>query len=141
MDVLLDYIYELNWFAILIAAIAGFAVNAVWYSEPLFGKVWMKAAGLKKKDLGKNSGFETAAVISFLTMLITTAATAVLVDALAVQGAAQGTLLGVLIGFGFLVTNNGMHKLFERRPFAHFAIGAVGDILTLAAIGAILAVW
>lgn len=140
MEVLLDYVYDLNWLAVIVAAAVGMAVNAAWYSDYLFAKPWMKAVGIKKKDAAK-PGAEVALIIAFITLLITTAATAVLVDVLAVNGALQGTLLGVLVGFGFLVTNSGMHKLFERRPFSLFAISAVGDILTLAAIGAILAVW
>ena len=140
MDVLLDYVYELNWLAVVVAAAVGMAINAAWYSDYLFIKPWMKAVGIKKKDAAK-PGFEVALVISFITLIITSAAVGVLVDVLAVDGALQGTLLGVLVGFGFLVTNSGMHKLYERRPFALFAITAVGDILTLAAIGAILAVW
>ena len=140
MQVLFDYIYELNWFAVVIAAAAGFAVNAVWYSDSLFGKQWKKSIGLKKKDESK-PGFGLILVISFITTLITSAGIAVLIDVLDVSGALSGLLIGVLVAFAFVVTTCGMHELFERRPFTHFAITSVGNILTLAAIGAILAVW
>lgn len=140
MQLLLDYIYNLNWFTVVIAASAGMLVNAAWYSESLFGKVWLKSVGLKKKDTNK-PGVNLALLISLLTLIITAAATAVLIDALRISGALNGVLFGVLVGFGFLVTNSGMHKLYEQRPFAHFAITAVGDILTLAAMGVILSVW
>jgi hypothetical protein len=140
MEVLLDYIYNLNWFAVVTAAAAGMLVSAAWYSDKLFGKTWMKAVGLKKKDTEK-PGVTLALVISFITLLVSSAALAVLVDVLMVTGALNGVLLGVLVGFGFMVMNSGMHKLYEQRPFTLFAITAVGDLLTLAAIGAILAVW
>jgi hypothetical protein len=140
MQVLFDYIYELNWFAIVIASLAGFLVNAAWYSDKLFGKQWKKSIGLKKKDESK-PGFELILAIAFLTTLITSASLAVLTDVLNVSGALNGVLLGVLVAFGFIVTTAGMHELFERRQFSHFAITSVGNILTLAAIGAILAVW
>ncbi len=140
MQVLFDYIYELNWIAIVIATAAGFAVNAAWYSDTLFGKQWKKSIGLKKKD-EKKPGFELILVLSFITTLITSAGLAVLIDVLNVSGALNGVLLGVLVAFAFIVTTCGMHELFERRPFTHFAVTSVGNILTLAAIGAILAVW
>lgn len=140
MDVLFDYIYQINWFAVVVAACVGMLINAVWYSDLLFGKQWMKAIGLKKKDTEK-PGVDLALVISLITLLITSAAVAVLVDVLHINGAWSGLLFGGLLGFGFLVTNNGMHKLYEQRPFSLFAITAVGDLLTLAAIGVILAVW
>lgn len=140
MQVLLDYIYELNWVAVVVAACVGMLVNAVWYSDPLFAKVWLKSADLKKKDLTKE-GTDLALVISFMTLLITSAALGVLLAALKLNTAVSGALFGGLIGFAFLAMNNGMHKLYEQRPFALFAITAVGDILTMVAIGAILAVW
>lgn len=140
MDVLFDYMYQINWFAVVVAACVGMLISAAWYSDVLFGKSWMKAIGLKKKDTEK-PGVDVALVISLITLLITSAAVAVLIDVLKISGAWNGLLFGILVGFGFLVTNNGMHKLYEQRPFALFAITAVGDILTLAAIGVILAVW
>lgn len=140
MQVLLDYIYNLNWFTVIVAACVGMLVNAAWYSEALFGKQWGKAVGLKKKDADK-PGVDLALIIAFITLIITSAAMGVLVQVLHVSGALNGVLLGVLVSFGFIVTNSGMHKLFEQRPFTLFAVTAVGDILTLAAIGAILAVW
>ena len=38
-----------HWLAILVAAVAGFAVGGVWYG-PLFGKAWMNARGIAKED-------------------------------------------------------------------------------------------
>lgn len=139
MDILLDYIYQLNWVAVLVAASVGVLINAVWYSDKLFGKVWRKATHLKKKDIQKPEVNITLAIV-LLTVFISSAATAVLVDVLRVNGALNGLLFGLLIGFGFMLTNNGMHKLYEQRPFALFAITAVGDLLTMAAIGVILAI-
>jgi len=140
MQVLFDYIYQLNWFAVVAAAFVGFMVNAAWYSDRLFGKEWKKSIKLKRKDDTK-PGFELALVISFILTIITSAGVGVLIDVLHVDGAFNGVLIGVLVAFAFIVTTTGMHELFERRPFAHFAITSVGNILTLAAIGAILAVW
>lgn len=140
MQVLFDYIYEVNWFAVVAAAAIGMLVNAAWYSPSLFGREWLKAAGLSKKDTVK-PGTDVAMIISFLTLLISAAALAVLLDVLELRGAYNGMLLGLLVGFSFMVMNNGMHKLYEQRPFALFIITAVGDLLTLAAIGVILAVW
>lgn len=140
MDVLLDYIYELNWITVVVAACVGMLVNAAWYSDILFGKTWLKAVKLKKKDTEKPA-VSVGLVIALFTLVITSAALGVLVSVLKLSGALDGVLLGVLVATGFLVTNSGMHKLYEQRPFTLFAVTAVGDILTLAAMGAILATW
>jgi RsiW-degrading membrane proteinase PrsW (M82 family) len=140
MDVFFDYIYQINWFAVVVAACVGMLISAAWYSDALFGKTWRKSAGLKKKDIEKQ-GTDVAIVISLVLLLITSATIAVLVDVLKVSGGWSGLLLGVLVGLGFLVTNNGMHKLYEQRPFSLFAISTVGDMLTVVAISVILAIW
>ncbi len=36
---------EINWLAVLLGALAFFAVGALWYGV-LFAKAWQKAAGL-----------------------------------------------------------------------------------------------
>lgn len=140
MDVLLDYVYELNWLTVIVAACIGMLVNAAWYSESLFGKPWLKAVKLKKSDVEKPA-VSVGLFISLLLMVIVAAAIGVLLEVLAVSGAHNGVLLGVLVATAFVVTFNGIHKLNEQRPFTLFAITAVGDILTLAAMGAILATW
>lgn len=140
MDIFFDYLYQINWFAVVISASVGMLIGAFWYSDFLFGKLWMKLNGIKKKDTEK-PGAEVALIVSLMTLLITSATVAVLIDVLKISGAWSGLLFGVLLASGLLVTNNGMHKLYEQRQFSLFAITAVGDILTLATIGVILAVW
>ncbi len=139
MDILFDYIYQLNWVAVLVASSVGILINAVWYSDKFFGQVWRKATNLKKKDIQKPE-VDLVLIIVFCTVFISSAATAILIDVLHINGAWNGLLIGLLIGFGFMLTNNGMHKLYEQRPFALFAVTAVGDLLTMAAIGVILAI-
>jgi hypothetical protein len=36
---------HVNWLAILVAALAGFGVGAIWFG-PLFGKAWMREAAV-----------------------------------------------------------------------------------------------
>ncbi len=63
---------QVNYVAVLIAAVASMAVGFAWYSKALFGKQWMKLKGytaesLKKaqKEMGKLYG------LSFVLALIT----------------------------------------------------------------------
>lgn len=138
MKILFDYIYQLNWVAILVASSVGVLINAVWYSDELFGKVWRKATHLKKKDIQRPEVNVTLFIIFFL-FFISSAAIAILIDVLHISGAWNGLLIGLLAGFGFMLTNNGIHKLYEQKPFTLFVVTAVGDLLTMGAIGVILA--
>ncbi len=43
----LDVLGDLNWLTVLVAAIAFFALDAVWYAQPVFGKAWTRASNFQ----------------------------------------------------------------------------------------------
>lgn len=47
-----DVLSDLNWPAVIVAALAYFAIGAVWYAPPLFGKVWAAAGGMAMPEAG-----------------------------------------------------------------------------------------
>ncbi len=60
---------EVNYVGVLLAAIASMAVGAVWYAQPVFGKMWMKLVGLKQSDA--KEGAVTAMLQAFVAAIIT----------------------------------------------------------------------
>lgn len=140
METLLDYVSNLNWIAVLVATLAGFAVGAVWYSQAVMGKPWMKAVGLKDKDT-KNASMAEPMIIGFLTVLVTAIGLGVLVQPLALTTALQGATFGILIALAFITTNKVMSALFEQRSKSLIWINLGGDVLALGIMGAIVAVW
>ena len=44
----------LNWLAVIAAALSSFVVGGLWYG-PLFGNVWMKAAGVSAEQIAKGN--------------------------------------------------------------------------------------
>ena len=51
-----DAFKDVNYWVVLVAVLSTFAVGMAWYSETMFGKIWMKELGLKKKDLEDKDG-------------------------------------------------------------------------------------
>lgn len=137
MEVLMDYVEQLNWVAVLASAVAAFAVGAVWFSQAVFGKQWMKGAGLTKKDVENPNMVKTIGG-GALTTVITAIALAVLFDVLALEGVVNGALLGVLVALGFIVTNKVMHTLFEMKSTEYILITTIGDVVALGIMGAVL---
>jgi len=43
-------ISEINWLAVILAAISAFLIGCLWY-EPLFGRAWMREVGFEEEDL------------------------------------------------------------------------------------------
>ena len=44
---------EVNWLAVLTAAISSFLLGGLWYSPALFFKAWQRSAGLTDEQLQK----------------------------------------------------------------------------------------
>ncbi len=42
---------ELNYLAIIVAAAANFVLGMVWYAPSVFGKMWMKEAGITMGEM------------------------------------------------------------------------------------------
>jgi len=42
---------NMNWLAIIVAALANFLLGGLWYSPILFGKRWQKENNLSDEDL------------------------------------------------------------------------------------------
>jgi hypothetical protein len=47
-----DVLSHLNWLAVLVAALAYFAVGALWYAPKVFGTVWATAGGIRLPERG-----------------------------------------------------------------------------------------
>ncbi len=60
---------DINYLAVLVAALAMFVIGAAWYTPLLFAKAWMKELGLKKEDFAKQNMLKTFGG-SFLLMLV-----------------------------------------------------------------------
>ena len=42
---------EINWIAVVVAAVACFLLGGLWYSPVLFGKAWQRETGLTDEQL------------------------------------------------------------------------------------------
>ena len=47
-------IFDVNWIAVIAAAVMGFVVGGIWYG-PIMGKKWMGAVGLTEQDIKQGS--------------------------------------------------------------------------------------
>ncbi|MDX1563327.1 MAG: DUF1761 domain-containing protein [Gammaproteobacteria bacterium] len=130
-------IADLNWLAILVATVAGFAIGGVWYG-PLFGKAWMDALGKKPEDLTPSA---QPYIISFVTALITALVLALLINALGITGAVDGLLIGLAVGVGFIATAMASDSAFCGWSLNLFLIQAGYRVTYSMVMGVILAVW
>ena len=61
---------DVNYVAVLAAAIASFVVGFLWYSPLLFGNVWMKLRGITKASIKTKKGQKNMGILYALSFVV-----------------------------------------------------------------------
>jgi hypothetical protein len=133
---------DVNWIAIIVAAIAAFALGALWYSRTLFGRQWMAAHGHTPEKLAAmQSSMGKTYAFSFITYLIMAMVIALLMGLTGGNSVVQGIVIAVLawLGFGFTIGLNS--NLFSDKPATAFMIDAGYQFVHVIVMGAIIGAW
>jgi hypothetical protein len=139
---MINAITSLSPVAVVVVALLGFGLGAVWYSRVLFGRAWMEEMRLTPEIMRENAG--RAPVMlggAVLFTLVSTFALAALVAALHVSAPLKGAELGLFAGAGLVAARQGTNALFESRTPRLFLIVSGYDVVQLTVQGAVLAVW
>lgn len=130
---------DINYLAVVAAALSTFVIGGVWYSPLLFQRSWMTANGLSTADLGRGGEariFGGAFVFS-LIMALNLAAFLAGPDTTIAWGATAGALAGV----GWVALGIAVVALFERRPLTYVLINGGYWSVAFTVMGAILGAW
>jgi hypothetical protein len=135
---LYESLAQINWLAVVVAAVVTFVIGAAWYSKGVFGAVWMTASGMTdEKAASANMGRVFGGALLFELLSATVLAMVLGPDSTLRFGA----LTGLLVGAGFGAANLGVVYLFEHRPMAHFLVNAGYVLVSFTVMGAIIGVW
>src|SRR5579863_8643819 len=131
---------RLNYPAIITAAIAGFLLEAGWYSA--FYKGWLEGIGRTDEWLRQNSPNRA---LQFGIALVCTAVVAGAVSSV-IQKTGRQTLLrgiwvGALLGLGLVLPIFSLEYIFEVRTVELLIINAGFWILGMMLMGAIVGAW
>jgi hypothetical protein len=129
---------NLNWLAIIVAAVSAFALGALWFSPLMFVERWMKESGVTKES-AKNANMIKTFGTAFLLSLIASFFLAMFIGADA--GAGFGALAGFMAGLGWVFTYMGIIYLFEGKSLAHFLINSLYSVVSLTIMGFIIGIW
>lgn len=129
---------DLNWLAVLVGAVAFFALGALWYSAILFAKPWLRATGRTQEEI---SGPGVGYAISFLGYLVMAIALAFIARSTAASSIGDGIVLGLIAGLGFVTPIFVIGQIFEDRPTALTLINAGYNVLGLVVTGIIVTSW
>lgn len=130
-----DVIQNLNWLAIIVAALSTFMIGGLWYS--VFEKPWMAANHFTQEDLKKRR-MPLVFGLSFFFALLMALNLAMFIGN---GDLAFGTFAGFMAGFGWVALGIAIIALFENRPLKYVLINGGYMIVSFTLMGAILGAW
>lgn len=125
---------EVNWIAVLVAAVSAFMLGGLWYG-PLFGKKWMALTGMTEEK-ARSSNMARTFGLSFLLSLVAAAVFALFLGRqITLQ---EGAMYGFSAGLFWVAATMGINDLFEQRPLGLWMINAGYSTVMFTLFGAII---
>lgn len=131
---------KLNWVAILVAAIASFLFEALWFTT--FMNAWLEGVGRTKEYLlaaGVTPALQYG--VAILCSIVAAAVLSICIQASGELTARRGILCAVVIWFGFIATSWAKEYIFEVRSFKIFCINSGYLLFDLIIMGIIVGAW
>ena len=129
-----------NWWADIVAAIACFLFEAVWYS--VFFNPWLSGIGRTAEWAGTTKSlFPFQCATALAAGLVMAAAISCVVQLTGPQTAYQGMRVATALWMGFVITVWATEYVFEVRPWSLFAINAGFWLIGMNLMGLIVGAW
>jgi hypothetical protein len=158
---------DLNYMAILVAAIVPFIIGFAWYNPKLFGTTWMREAEMTEEKMKSGNMaviFIVTLILSFILAFFVQTLTIHQMSAASLMGGdpelakpsyeafmndykdafrtfKHGALHGVLAGLFLFFPVIAINGLFERKSWKYIMINSGYWIVSLAIMGAIVCGW
>ena len=155
---------NINFLALLLAALSTLVVGFIWYNPKVFGNIWMKEAGLKEEDMkGANmiKIFGLSIVYAFLISFVLQMVVIHQFGALGMVGGdpskampsynafmsdygtafrtfKHGALHGFITGLFMILPVIGTNALYEKRSFKYVMVTAGFWIVSFMIMGGII---
>lgn len=131
---------DINLLAVVLGAVAFFAVGAIWYG-PLFGKSWRQLTGITDEMVkaGPQPGQNPTWLIMLLAFLFELLVVLMLGHNVARTNPEPHVIMMMAVGFGAVIMAPaiGINYLFQMRPGSLYAIDAGYMVVGMAAAGGV----
>ena len=128
----------LNIPAVLVAALAAFVIGSLWYSV-LFGKLWMKLAGVKKEK--KDPYMAVRFLVYFIGQLVMSFVLAHFIIFTNSVSYVEGLITAFWLWLGFIAPITIGSVLWEKKSINLFVLNNAYNLIALGAMSVILIAW
>ncbi|MES2126282.1 MAG: DUF1761 domain-containing protein [Pseudomonadota bacterium] len=126
---------EINWIAVVVAAISAFMVGGLWYSPVCFAKAWMAETGITGKETDRKSPtfiFGNAFALSLIAAIVF----AMFLGPHPSMQLALGA--GFAAGLAWVASSLGINYLFEGKTLRLFLINGGYHVVQFTVYGLVL---
>jgi len=138
-----DVFSDLNWLAVVVAAIVYYAIGAVWFAPFAMGRPWQRSIGW---DANQPAPGLTAMTIALplVAYFVAAIAVAMLAKATGSADVSAGIVLGLVVAVGFAGSILAVTAAFETtkpQPWTWFGISFGYHLVGLVATAVIVSAW
>lgn len=136
---------QVNYGAVIVAAIVNMVIGFIWYSPGVFGKTWMSLMGKRMEDMKSRAEMQrsmrSAYAGAFVAALITAWILARFINLANAQTMTRGAVIGFWAWLGFIATTTLGDVLFGGRPIKLYYLTNGYYLVSLIIMGALLGTW
>jgi hypothetical protein len=135
----------INFWAVLVCAVATMVIGFLWYSPFLFANPWMRLMGFDPNDKARLAEMQKGAgkmyALSFIASIVSAIVLAKIIVVTSVITVPYGMKVGFAVWLGFVTTVQLTGALFSKQPSKLYLINTGYQLVCYLAMGGILAVW
>ena len=133
---------DLNWIAVIVAGLAYYALGALWYAQPVFGRAWQQSMGWEPPADYRPA--PTMYLVPLVTCLVSAIAVGMLAEGTATDTFAEGICLGLVVGIGIAATGlfvTGFFDPLKPKPMTTTSINAGYQVVGILIAAIIISIW
>ena len=134
------YPIEVNYLAAFVAAVAVFALGALWYG-PLFGKAWLSCQSASKEDLMASGSMRTTFGLSLAAYAVMALTVGMFVFLINPPDLSKGLWLAGVLCVGIALPGTLTSVLYSANKMGLFWINAGYQLTSFLLVGAIMTMW
>ena len=131
--------FDVNWLAVLSAAIARFVIGGIWFAPFAFGPGWGRAVGIEAEAAKARMG--RAMLVDFVAGFVLAWVLANLFQFLGVNRVVSGARVAFFLWLGFIAAPFLSMTMYEGRPMKLFGITAGFWLVAMLAMGGLIGGW
>lgn len=132
-------ISQINFMAVITAALSTFLLGAIWYSPALFYKAWLASNNFSEEEVKNFSKARMFGWSSIFSIIMAFNLAMFLNDAQ--TDAVWGATAGFLAGSGWVALGIGVVALFEGRSWKYIFINGGYHVVAFTMMGTIIGAW